>query len=94
MLLSVVLEKTLESSLNWKEFNQVNPKENQPWIFTGRIDAEAPILWPSDAKSWLIGKDPDTGKDWRQEKGVTEDEMVDWHHWLDGHGFEQTPRDS
>ena len=67
-------------------------KENQPWIFTGRTDAEAeaPVLWPPDAKNWLIGKDPDAGKDWRQEeKGMTEDEMIEWHHQLDGHEFEQ-----
>ena len=72
-------------------------KENQPSIFFGRTDAEAevPILRPPDAKSWLIGKDPDVGKDWRQEeKGTTEDEMVAWHHWLSGHDFEKTPRDN
>ena len=65
----------------------VHPKGDQPWIFIGRTDAkaEAPILWPPDAKSWLTGKDPDSGKDWRQEKGTTEDEMAGWHHWLDGH---------
>ena len=76
--------------------SKVNPKGNQPWIFTGRIDAEAkaPLLWPPDAKSWLVGKDPDAGKDWRQEeKRVTEGEMVGWHHQLNGHEFEQTPRD-
>ena len=75
----------------------LNPKGNQPWIFTGRTDAEAkvPILWPPDTRSWLIGKDPDAGKDWEQEeKGMTEDEMVGWHHWLNGHGFEPTPGDS
>ena len=80
--LIVVLEKT-----------PVHPKVNQPWKVTGRADAkaEAPILWPSDAKNWLTGKDPDIGKDWGQEeKGTTEDEMVGWHHWLNGHGFEQT----
>ena len=89
---TVVLEKTLESSLDSKEIQPVNPKGNQSWIFIGRIDAEAetPILWPPDAKNWLIGKDPDAGKDWTQEeKGTTEDEMVDWHHWLNGHEFEQ-----
>ena len=70
----------------------VNPKGNEPWIFIGRTDAEAPILWPPDAKSQLIGKDPDAGKDWRQEeKGATEDEMVGWHHWLNGHEFEKAP---
>ena len=75
----------------------INPKGNQLWIFIGRTDAEAeaPILWPPDVKSQLIGKDPDAGKDWRQEEeGVTEDEMVTWHHRLDGHEFEQTPGDS
>ena len=84
---TVVLEKTLESPLNCKEIKSVNPKGNQSWIFIGRTDAEAetPILWPPDVKNWLIGKDPDAGKDWRQEeKGVTEDEMVGWHHRLDG----------
>ena len=91
----VVLEKTLESPLDCKEIKPVNPKGNQPWIFIGRTDAEAPILWPPDAKSWLIGKDPDAGKDWRQEeKGVTEDEMVGWHQWLTGHEIEQSPGDS
>ena len=72
----------------------VNCKGNQSWIFTGRTDAEAeaPIFWPPDAKNWLTGKDPNAGKDWRQEeKGMTEDEMVGWHHWLDGHEFEQAP---
>ena len=71
----------------------VNPKGNQSWIFIGRTDAEAkaPILWTPDAKSWRIGKDPDAGKDWGQEKGTTEDEMVGWHHWLNGHEFEQVP---
>ena len=88
---TVVLEKTLESPLDYKEIRPVNPKGNQPWIFLGRTDAEAetPILWPPDVKNWLIGKDPDAGKDWRrEEKGVTEDEMAGWHHWLDGHDFE------
>ena len=92
----VVLKKTLESSLDCKEVKPVNPKENQSWIFTGRTDAEAeaPILWLPDAKSQLIGKDPDAGKDWGQEeKGTTEDEMVGWHHWLNGHEFEQAPGD-
>ena len=86
------LENTLESPLDCKEIKPVNPKGNQSWIVIGRTDAEAetPILWPSYAKNWLIGKDPDTEKDWRQEeKGMTEDEMVGWHHWLDGHEFEQ-----
>ena len=92
----VVLEKTLESSLDCKESKSVNPKGNQPWIFIGRADAEAevPILWPPDAKSWLIGKDLDAGKDWGQEKRVTEDEMVGWSHRLNGHEFEQTLEDS
>ena len=88
----VVLEKTLESPLNCKKIKPVNPKGDQSWIFIGRTDAEAetPILWLPDAKNWLIGKDPDAGKDWRQEeKGMTEDEMVEWHHQLDGHEFEQ-----
>ena len=82
---TIVLEKTLESPLDCKEIKPVNPKGNQSWIFIGRTDAEAetPILWPPHVKNWLIGKDPDTGKDWRQEeKGVIEDEMVGWHHWL------------
>ena len=87
-----MLEKTLDSSLDSKEIKPVNPKGNQPWIFSGRTDAEAeaPILWPPDVKSWLIWKDRDAGKDWGQEeKGMTEDEMVGWHHWLDGHESEQ-----
>ena len=77
------LEKTLESSLDCKEIRPVHPKGNQSWVFIERTDAEAeaPILWPPDAKNWLIWKDPDAGKDWRQEeKGMTEDEMVGWHH--------------
>ena len=89
---TVVLEKTLESSLDCKEIQPVSPKGNQPWLFIGRTDAEAeaPILCPPDAKNWLTGKDPDAGKDWRQEeKGMTEDEMVGWHHWLNGHEFEE-----
>ena len=93
---TVVLEKILESPLDCREIKPVNPKGGQPWIFTGRTDseAEAPVLWPLDAKSRLIGKDPDAGKDWGQEeKGTTENEMVGWHHWLNGHDFEQTPRD-
>ena len=91
--LIVVLEKTLESPLECKEIKPVHPKGNQSWIFFGRTDAEAEtlILWPPDAKNWLIGKDPDDGKDWRQEKkGTTEEEMVGWHR-LDGHEFEKTP---
>ena len=88
----VVLEKTLESPLDGKESQTVHPKGDQSWIFIGRtdIEAETPILWPSDSKNWLLGKDPNAGKDWRQEeKGMTEDEMVGWHHWCDGHEFEQ-----
>ena len=99
---TVVLGKTLESPLDCKEIQPVNPKGNQPWIFIGRTDAEAetPILWPPDAKRWLIGKDPDSGKDWGQEeKGMTEDERRGWQRmrwldgitWLNGHGFGWTP---
>ena len=87
---TVVLEKTPEGPLDCKEIQPVNPKGNQSWVFTGSTDAEAetPILWPLDAKNWFIGKDPDAGKDWRQEeKGMTEDEMSGWHHWLDVHEF-------
>ena len=85
---TVVLEKTLESPLDCKEIQPVHPRGDQSWVFIGRTDAEAeaPILWPPDAKNWLIWKDPDAGKDWRrEEKGTTEDEMVGWHHGLDGH---------
>ena len=92
---AVVLEKTVESPLDCKEIKSVNPKGNQSWVFIGRTDAEAatPILLLPDVKNWLIWKDPDAGKDWGQEeKGTTEDEMVGWHHWLDGHEFEQAPR--
>ena len=84
--------RLLESPLDCKKINPVSPEGNQSWIFIGRTDAKAeiPILWPPDGKNWLIGKDPDAGKDWRQEeKGTTEDEMVGWHHWLNGHEFEQ-----
>ena len=90
---TVVLKKTLESPLDCKQIKPVNPKGNQTWVFIERTDVEAetPILWSPDAKNWLIGKDPDAGKDSRQEKGMTEDEMVGWHHWLDGHEFEQAP---
>ena len=91
---TVLLEKTLESPLDCKEIKLVSPKGNQPWIFIGRTDteAEAPILWPTDAKNWFIEKDPDAGQDWRQEeKGMTKDEMVGWHHQLNGHESEQTP---
>ena len=90
---TVVLEKTLESLLDCKAIQPVNPKGNQSWVFIGRndVEAETPILWPPDGKTWLIGKDPDAGKDWRQEeKGTTEDEIVGWHHWFYGHESEQT----
>ena len=93
---TVVLEKTLESPLNCKEIQPVHPKGDQSWVFLGRTDAEAevPVLWPPDAKSQLIRKHPDAGKDWGQEeKLVTEDEMVGWHHQFSGYEFEQTPRD-
>ena len=89
---TVVLEKTLESNFDCKEIQPVHPKANQSWIFIGRTDAkvEALILWPPDVKYWLIGKDPDAGKDWRHEKkGMTEEEMVGWHHQLNGRVFEQ-----
>ena len=89
---TVVLEKTLENSLDCKEIQPVNPKGNQSWIFIGRTDAEAetPIFWPRDVKNWLIGKDCDAGKDWKQDKkGMTEDEMTAWHHQLDGYEFAQ-----
>ena len=88
---TVVLEKTLERPLDFVEIKPVNPKENQSWIFIGRTDAEAesPILSLPDVKNWLIGKAPDAGKDWRQEEtGMTEDEMIGWHHQLNGHGSE------
>ena len=91
---TVVLEKTLESPLDCMEIQPVHPKGNQFWIFFERTDdeAETPILWPPEAKNWLIGKDPNAGRDWRQEeKGTTEDEIVGWHHWLNGHEFEQAP---
>ena len=89
---TVVLEKTLKSPLDCKEIQPVHPKGNQSWVFIGRtnVEAETPIFWPPDAKSWLIWKDPDAGKDWRQEETwTTEDEMVGWYHWLNGHGFGQ-----
>ena len=89
-----VLEKTLESPLDCKEIQPVCPKGNRSWIFIGKTDtdAEASILWPPDTKNCLTGKDPDAGKNWRQEEqGATEDEMVGWHHLLDGHEFEQAP---
>ena len=87
---TVVLEKTIQSPLDCKEIQPAHPKGDQSWVFIGRTDVEAeiPILWPPDVKRWLIWKNPDAGKDWRQEeKGMTEDEMVGWHHWLNGHGF-------
>ena len=87
---TMVLEKTLQSPLDSKEIKPVNLKGNQLWIFPGKTDAkmEAPIFWPPDAKSRLTGKDPDAGKDWKQEKGMTEDKMVEWHHWVYGCEFE------
>ena len=90
---TVVLEKTLESPLDCKEIQPVHSEGDQPWDFFGRNDAKAetPVLRPPDAKSWFIGKDSDAGRDWRQEeKGMTEDDMSGWHHWLDGHEFEWT----
>ena len=93
MLLTVVFDTTLENPLDCKQIQPVNPKGNQSWIFIGRTvaEAETPILWPLDVKNWLIGKDPDAGKDWRQEeKGMTEDKVVGWHHQLNVHEFEQT----
>ena len=91
---TVVLEKTLESPLDYKEIQPVHPKGNQSWMFIERTDVEAETLlrWSPDVKSWLIGKDPNAGKDWGQkEKGTTEGEMVGWHHWLNGHEFGWTP---
>ena len=88
--LTVVFEKTFQSPLDCKEILPVHPKGDQSWVFVGMTDVEAetPIFWPPHVKSWLIGKDPDAGKDWGQEKkGMTEDEMAGWHHWLNGHGF-------
>ena len=84
-------QKPLQSPLDFKEIQPINPKGNQPWIFIGMTDADAatPILWPPYAKNWFIGKDPDAGKDWRQkENGNTEDEMIGWHQQLNGHEFE------
>ena len=94
---TMVLEKTLESPLDCKEIQPVHPKVNQPWILIRRTDVEAetPILWPPIAKNCLIGKGPDAGKYWRwEEKGMTEDEIVGWHHWLNEHEFEHTPGDT
>ena len=93
-LWTVVLEKTVESPLDWKEIQPVYPKGNQSWIFIGKTDAETetPIFWPLDVKNWLIWKDPDAVKDWRWEKEeMTEDEIVAWHHWFNGHEFDKTP---
>ena len=91
MLLNCGVGEDSWKSLGLQEIKPVNPKSNQSWIFVGRTDAEAetPILWPPDVKNWFIVKDPGPGKDWKQEKGMTEDEMVGWHHWLDGQEFEQ-----
>ena len=89
---TMVLEKTFECPSDSKKIKSVNPKGNQPWTFTGRADAEvkAPIHWPPNVKRWLIGQDPDAGKDWgKEEKGATEDDMVGWHLWLNGHEFEK-----
>ena len=94
MLLNCGVKKTLKSPLDCKKIQPVHPKGDQSWVFIGRTDAEAetPVLWPPDAKSWLTGKDPDAGRDWGQEeKGTTEDEMDGWHHWLDGREFGWTP---
>ena len=91
---TVVLEKPLESPLDCKEIQPVHPKGDQSWVFIRRTDAEAeaPIFWPPDVKNWLTGRDPDAVKDWRQEeKGMTENEMAGWHHWLDAHEFGRTP---
>ena len=90
-LCTVVLEKTLQHLLDCKEIKPVHPKGNQSWIFNGRTDAEteAPVLWPPDMKNWLIVRDPDAGKDWRQQqKWLIKNEMIRWHRWLDGHEFE------
>ena len=96
-LRTAVLKKTLQSSLDCKEIKPFNPNGSQFWIFIGRTDveAEAPILWLPDENNWLIGKDPDVGKGWRhEEKGMTEDKMVVWHHWINGHELEQAPENS
>ena len=94
LTLTVVLEKTPESPLDWKEVHPVHSEGDQPWVFTGRTDAKAetPVLWPPHVKSWLIGEDSDAGRDWGQEEnGMAEDEMAGWYHWLDGHESEWTP---
>ena len=90
----LLLGKTLEIPLDSKEIKRINSKRNQPWTLIERTDAEAPVLSPPNVNSQPIGKDPDAGKDWRREKRMTEDEMVGWHHWFNGHEFEQTPGDS
>ena len=92
MFWTVVLEKTLESPWDSKKIKPVNPKENRLWIFIGGTDAEAegPVTWPPDVENWLIRRDPVAGKDWSQEKRTTEDEMLEWHYWLDEHESEQT----
>ena len=95
MILVLWMLKTLESPLDWKEIQPFHPKPDQSWVFIGKTDAEAetPILWPPEAKSWLLGKEPNAGKDWGQEeKGTTEDKMAAWHHQIDGPEFEWTPR--
>ena len=94
MLLNCGVGEDSESPLDCKEIQPVNPKGNQSWIFIEKTDVETetPILWPPDLKNWLIGKAPDARNDWRQEKGMTEDEMIVWHHWLNGHEFESTPK--
>ena len=93
---TVMLEKTLESPLDYKEIKPVNPKGYQPWIFIDRTnpEAEAPILWPPDVKSQFTGQDPEAGKDWGQEEKWATDKMAGWHHWLNAHDFEQTQGDS
>ena len=91
MLLNCAAGEDSCSPLESKEIKPINPKGNQPWMFIGRTDAEAPILWPPDVKSQLTGKDPDARKDWGQEKGATENEMVGWHHQVNAHEFEQAP---
>ena len=96
MLFNCSVVRILQCPLDYKEIKLISVKGNQTWIYNGRIDTEAetPILWPPDAKNWLTGKDPDAGKDWRQEeKGMTENEMAEGHHWLSGHEFEQAPGD-
>ena len=88
----IVVLRALETPLDFKKINPVNPKVNQSWIFIGKTDSEAevPLRWPPDVKNWLISKDSDADEDWRWKKGMTEDEMVGWHHWLNGHEFEES----